>query len=581
MVSSRSPTTLTKPKNTPPKSSSSSSSNSNRRSLWWYATSTCVLVLGVALLGFVSFVMEEQTEIGLPTISSTTGDDSQKSIWKEEDYSSMIVPRELMQAGLYHPNDFENVRGIAPSYWGNTTTTTTTTMTNTPIQQWGPCYAPSKTIPWAEALQKDNKHKLVYNRDNRLWNFRSVEGGCRPGFLIIGAGKCGTSSLYHYLTGHPRVVPAIEKQIHYFKASTVLYCIVLCFIVYTTMQSYSHIILILFIVFLRKQYHASKPLGWYFSWFPTTQTFLESGALMTGEASPGYLPYPEVARLVKKEMPGPKIVTVGRNPLERSYSSYRYNYLEPTRAALKTGRVHTIKRNQPDEMYEPYLFSFEQFIQAELKQLQKCIYGFGIDLTRKRWYKSNRWTHEEFDRRQQPPQDDNNNTLVNNNPLIDMDHVCYGDYVNNTVLRPQWAELQMANPQKVILSNTAFLTQSLIGRSIYVLPLEWWYINFDPQDMMFVCTEDLSDPQTMTELALQLGLPEYDFSDVIAQGAFNVGGHKGYDEATDWTIVEQETTKHNEDIIPLSDAVKQEYLDFVRPFNERLFQLVGKRCQWD
>jgi hypothetical protein len=27
------------------------------------------------------------------------------------------------------------------------------------------------------------------------------------------------SSLYHYLTDHPRVLPAKEKQIHYFKVS--------------------------------------------------------------------------------------------------------------------------------------------------------------------------------------------------------------------------------------------------------------------------------------------------------------------------------------------------------------------------
>ena len=41
-------------------------------------------------------------------------------------------------------------------------------------------------------------------------------GLCRPGFLIIGQGKCGTSSLYKYLTGHDRVLPAVQKQIHYF-----------------------------------------------------------------------------------------------------------------------------------------------------------------------------------------------------------------------------------------------------------------------------------------------------------------------------------------------------------------------------
>jgi hypothetical protein len=29
-------------------------------------------------------------------------------------------------------------------------------------------------------------------------------GLCRPSFLIIGAGKCGTSSVYYYLQDHPQ-----------------------------------------------------------------------------------------------------------------------------------------------------------------------------------------------------------------------------------------------------------------------------------------------------------------------------------------------------------------------------------------
>jgi hypothetical protein len=34
------------------------------------------------------------------------------------------------------------------------------------------------------------------------------------------------------------------------------------------------------------------------------------------------------------------------------------------------------------------------------------------------------------------------------------------------------------------------------------------------------------------------------------------------------------------DTIPLSDQVRQELEDFVRPYNERLFNLVGRRCNW-
>ena len=34
---------------------------------------------------------------------------------------------------------------------------------------------------------------------------------CRPSYLIIGAGKAGTSSLYNYLLDHPDVLPAGKK----------------------------------------------------------------------------------------------------------------------------------------------------------------------------------------------------------------------------------------------------------------------------------------------------------------------------------------------------------------------------------
>jgi len=38
-----------------------------------------------------------------------------------------------------------------------------------------------------------------------------------PDFVIIGALKCGTTSLYEYMKGHPQVLPAILKEIEYFR----------------------------------------------------------------------------------------------------------------------------------------------------------------------------------------------------------------------------------------------------------------------------------------------------------------------------------------------------------------------------
>ena len=42
-------------------------------------------------------------------------------------------------------------------------------------------------------------------------NFRE-----KPDFVIIGAAKCGTTSLYEYLSRHPNVFPSEKKEIYYF-----------------------------------------------------------------------------------------------------------------------------------------------------------------------------------------------------------------------------------------------------------------------------------------------------------------------------------------------------------------------------
>jgi hypothetical protein len=329
---------------------------------------------------------------------------------------------------------------------------------------------------------------------------------------------------------------------------------------------------------------------------------------MTGEASPGYLPYPEVPHMVKKVLPGPKIIVLGRNPLERSYSSYRYNYVVPTLEHLQSkgdkelGIEH---HHRPKEYYEQYLYSFEQLMRAELTQLKKCTGdgvsgGFGHAATRSKWYEK-KWAKPEFDRR--GPQDDN----VDAEPqpqLVDMDGVCYGGKVSQKVLRQQWAELKASDPKKVILPTNLHLTQALLGRSLYLFPLEWWYMQFSPEEVYFMCTEELSDMsgESMNELGLSLGLPSYNFSSVIAEGAFNVGGHRGYDTATSWeqVLAEEEqddasasatfvketennattTTESDPLELPLSAELRAELDAFIRPLNERLFRLTGRRCNW-
>jgi len=226
-------------------------------------------------------------------------------------------------------------------------------------------------------------------------------------------------------------------------------------------------------------------MKWYYNHFPTSTSFLASGALITGEASPGYLPYPDVAHLAsirtattintddksghteRPQRRGPRILAIGRDPMERAYSSYRYNYRHPTLEMMKKGEFkHITGTNdtdgKPDSYYDQFLFSFEEMIRAELKALRECLAapnGDGIVGARGKWGKRP-WAKPEYERRASEKLP----------PLVDLDGFCYGGIVNETVFRKQWAELVRDQPYKVITKKnihvrtcTAFELKLRIG----------------------------------------------------------------------------------------------------------------------
>jgi hypothetical protein len=322
-------------------------------------------------------------------------------------------------------------------------------------------------------------------------------------------------------------------------------------------------------------------MKWYLRHFPTATSFMASGALITGEASPGYLPYPEVSQMVRMRLPdGPRIVVIGREPVDRAYSSYRYNYVSPNLLAMRMGHVHGVKRGQEDSYYERYLFSFEDMMRAELETLRECLAapnGSAVAGAKKYWG-SKSWAQPEYARREKLGLD----------PLVDLDGYCYGGPVNKSIIRKQWTDLMAKYPDKVIEDNNVHLKQSMIGRGLYALPLEWWYAVFNKSDIYFVCTEELSDMtgEPLNKLGQFLGLPSYNFSGTVSRGAYNVGNHQGYDVEVSWNELEEElfsnATDDNamEQEIPLSVDFRQELEGFIRPYNERLFELVGRRCDW-
>ncbi|GAB4529360.1 MAG: hypothetical protein Tsb0014_11220 [Pleurocapsa sp.] len=102
-----------------------------------------------------------------------------------------------------------------------------------------------------------------------------------PDFIIMGAEKCGTSSLHNYLSYHPQILLPHKKEINFF----------------------------------RKNFDLG--IDWYLSQFPTITDLPD---FITGESTPNYLRFPLVAKRIKEYFPQTKLILLLRNPVDRAIS---------------------------------------------------------------------------------------------------------------------------------------------------------------------------------------------------------------------------------------------------------------------
>ena len=107
---------------------------------------------------------------------------------------------------------------------------------------------------------------------------------CLPDFLVIGAAKSGTSSLYKCMVQHPQIIWAQRKEVHFFD------------------RNYA------------------KGLRWYRAHFPF-RCRLPRGTV-TGEASPFYLCDPRAPERIASVVPHAKLIVLLRDPVDRAVSHY-------------------------------------------------------------------------------------------------------------------------------------------------------------------------------------------------------------------------------------------------------------------
>lgn len=118
-----------------------------------------------------------------------------------------------------------------------------------------------------------------------------------PNFIIVGAPKAGTTSLYHYLSEHPQVFMSDPKEVNYFSGEEI--------------ESQS----------LYYNYNKTNSFEEY------KELFVDASAEKAiGEGSVSYLFYPKTPQKIKDVLPDVKTIILLRNPLERGYSHYLMDY---------------------------------------------------------------------------------------------------------------------------------------------------------------------------------------------------------------------------------------------------------------
>lgn len=114
-----------------------------------------------------------------------------------------------------------------------------------------------------------------------------------PDFLILGAHKAGTTSLYEYLSQHPQVLPASRKELHFFSKNF------------------------------------QRGVGWYRRRFPKRARMKRRQKraglqIITGEATPYYLFHPHAPARIARLLPRVKLIVLLRDPVARAYSHYQH-----------------------------------------------------------------------------------------------------------------------------------------------------------------------------------------------------------------------------------------------------------------
>lgn len=139
-------------------------------------------------------------------------------------------------------------------------------------------------------LQKIQAYSKVVSGKFRqiTWKSRAL-----PDFIIIGAQKGGTTSLFYYLSQHPQLIPSCVKEVHYFDGG-----------LHSGVDQYQY------------------GIPWYHAHFPFKARVAKHQRIF--EASPSYLFHQLVPQRIHQALPTVKLIALLRNPTHRAISHYLF-----------------------------------------------------------------------------------------------------------------------------------------------------------------------------------------------------------------------------------------------------------------
>lgn len=187
----------------------------------------------------------------------------------------------------------------------------------------------------------------------------NLESNQLPNLIIIGAMKCGTTSLHHYLSLHPEIHMSKTKELDFFI----------------------------------KEKNWKQGINWY------RAQFTESASII-GESSPNYTKYPAfqgVPERMAQLLPEAKLIYLVRDPIPRIISHYLHQYIDRSEKRSFKEAFASLENNhyvrcslysmQLDQFLEFYpisrilVVSLEELIQDRIQTLKKIFSFLQVDPT--------------------------------------------------------------------------------------------------------------------------------------------------------------------------------------------------------